>query len=129
VDLDLDGDLDLVEATGHVYRPTDGHPALRGVAVAQRPNVLENDGQGHFSPVPPLTSGALARRATRGLAVADLDDDGRPDLVLAPALGRPLVFRNRQTGGHFLRVRLQGRAPNTGAIGARVTVAQRDVEL
>ncbi|MCS6796959.1 MAG: FG-GAP-like repeat-containing protein [Myxococcota bacterium] len=124
VDLDLDGDLDLVEATGHYY----AEPELRAAgyvgAFAQPGNLLRNEGDGRLRQVA-LTEddGLRVARASRGLAVTDLDDDGRPDIVLAPAVGPPALLRNVvPPAGRPLSVRLRGRAPNTEAAGARVYV-------
>ena len=57
------------------------------------------------------------------LARADLDNDGRIDVLLV-AQNSPLVyFHNRtESAGHFLTVRLEGTRSNRDAIGARVTV-------
>jgi hypothetical protein len=69
VDLDGDGDLDLF------------------VANDSNPNYLyRNDGKGHFEEVGLWSGAALDRngaaQAGMGIAVGDVDDDGRPDLVL-----------------------------------------------
>jgi hypothetical protein len=55
----------------------------------------------------------------RGIAYADIDDDGDLDLLITQNGRRPALLRNDQaTGHHFLRVKLVGRAPNRDAIGA-----------
>src|SRR5262249_54059229 len=92
VDLDLDGDLDLVEAAGHYY--TDAEIARRGFdgTFAQPPNLLWNDrGERFVRAVPALGDAIGTPRTARGIAVADLDDDGRPDLVIAPVAGSPAI--------------------------------------
>ena len=60
----------------------------------------------------------------RGLAVWDYDRDGDPDLILKNRNGPQLrVWRNDFAGDAArLTVRLRGKAPNTQAIGARVTI-------
>ena len=50
-------------------------------------------------------------------AFADFDNDGRIDLLTSGHL-----FRNVTEGGNWLEVSLQGKAPNTCAIGAKVMV-------
>ena len=58
----------------------------------------------------------------RGLAVGDLDNDGRPD-VLILAHDQPLAYlHNRTPGGRSLVLRLEGRPSNRDAVGARVSV-------
>src|SRR5262249_8464753 len=59
----------------------------------------------------------------RGLALGDLDNDGRVDAVLV-AQDEPLVFlHNRTACGHFLTIALEGTASNRDGVGARVVVA------
>jgi hypothetical protein len=61
-------------------------------------------------------------RLGRALAVGDLDNDGRLDLLVA-CLDSPLLYaHNRTDGGHHLTLRLEGTASNRDAVGARVTV-------
>ena len=120
VDLDLDGRPDLVEATGHIF----SDERLPGTAEQrdQLPNVMWNAG-GRFEPVLPDAADGRSIGSLRGIAVTDLDEDGRPDVVFAPAVGRPVLLHNViDSVGGWLRVSLSGRAPNTGALGARVTV-------
>ncbi len=113
VDLDLDGDPELIEATGHYYDDDETAAMGHGGPRAQIPTLAENVG----GLLVPYTL-EVDPRATRGIAVADLDDDGRPDVVLAPSEGRPLVLRNvHAPRGRALRVALAGNAD-----GARVTV-------
>jgi hypothetical protein len=59
----------------------------------------------------------------RGLAVGDLDNDGRLDAVVVNQ-NEPLVFlRNRtEHPGHFIRFTLEGTQSNRDAVGARVTI-------
>ncbi|MFO0708221.1 MAG: FG-GAP-like repeat-containing protein [Sandaracinus sp.] len=115
-DLDLDGDLDLVEATGHLYSQAD----LRMSAdELQAPTLYENVGAGMLALRAFPEGDALAVRSSqRGLALVDLDDDGRLDVVMAPSRGAPRVLHNvRETAGHFLRLALRGQAA-----GARVEI-------
>ena len=57
-----------------------------------------------------------------GLAIGDLDNDGRVD-ALVVADNEPLVYlHNRTAGGHFLTIALEGTKSNRDGVGARVTV-------
>ena len=63
-------------------------------------------------------------RVGRGLVVGDVDNDGKPD-VLIVASGQPLGYlHNRGPAGHFITLQLEGASPrsNRDAVGARVTL-------
>jgi hypothetical protein len=58
----------------------------------------------------------------RGLAVGDLDNDGRRD-VLVQSHNQALAYlHNRTAGVRSLTLRLDGRGPGRDAVGARVAV-------
>ena len=118
-DLDLDGDVDLLEACGHVFTAAEGERGGFPVAHEQPPSLFVNEGDA-------LVFGSLdlPSVAGRGLSVADLDDDGRLDFVISTSRGPATIVRSRAEG-HFLRVRLEGPPENPDAIGATV-VARSD---
>ena len=125
-DFDLDGDLDLFEATGHVYTESEAGPVGILADHAQAPNLMINDGTGVLTPLEPdLDDGLSQLRPARGISVADLDDDGRQDVVVAATYGSPLVLRNVQPPrGRWLAVRLVGDGLNREAAGAKVIASQ-----
>ena len=69
-------------------------------------------------------------RVSRGLAVGDLDNDGRLDVVINDLDGRPQVLRNEiADAGNWLLVKLKGKGRNTDAIGAVVKVKAGKLDL
>ena len=89
--------------------------------------LLRGDGHGHFTPVTALESGLVVPGDAKGLAIADIGQDGWPGFVVTRNNDTALVFRNRGAAGHSpLRVTLRGPKGNPTAVGARITVELAD---
>jgi hypothetical protein len=121
-DMDNDGDLDIYVTNGHVIdNVTLYQPNLR---YAQKDLLYENLGGGAFQDVTAQSGPALqVERVGRGLAVADFDNNGTLDVVIA-TLGRaPVLLKNQGgAGASWLTIRARGRRSNTFGLGATVTV-------
>lgn len=117
LDADLDGWEDLYIANGHAIRqPAGMHSSRR-----QRPVFLANQSGKLFADASArIGEYGKAPRLARGIAVGDLDNDGRPDLVISH-LNEPVAVL-RGIGGrdqHWIGVRLEGR-DRACTVGARV---------
>jgi len=120
VDLDLDGNVDLVLANG-------GIPVTNLTRDAQPIQVLENMGAPPGD-APQFTDGTalvggndLPRVVGRGLTTADFDNDGRMDIAINPIGGKLELLRPTGAFGHWLAVRLARFSP-----GAVVTAVLPD---
>jgi hypothetical protein len=111
-DFDNDGVRELWTANGHVYPAS---PAYN------QPVVLFQDRGGVFSLAWSFPS--KPDRSYRGAAVADIDNDGRVDVVVLPVAGTPILLRNTTaTTNSWAGFVLRGTHSNRDAIGARVKI-------
>jgi hypothetical protein len=108
VDYDNDGWKDLFVANGHVYPAVDKYQW--GTSFAQQPLLFRNRQNGRFERVGAAPGSALAESFTgRGMAVADLDGDGREDIVINNIDSVPALLRNTaKTTGHWIELKLTG---------------------
>lgn len=136
LDVDLDGYEDLLISNGfpHDVDNRDLFDAYKA-QTAKNPAAAKE----MFSYFPPLQQPKFAfrnrgdltfedvskswgfdsTRVASGMVVADLDGDGDLDVILNCARGTPLVYRN-ETIAPRVAVRVKGRAPNLGGIGAKI---------
>ena len=150
VDLENDGDLDIVAVNGFISAgqgsywkdlanwtvtgqdvtdarnwPTIGDRSFSG---HERTRVWRNDGATQFTEVAEKT-GLGDVRDGRGLVAFDYDNDGDMDLFVAAHDQEPILYRNDITNSNWLMVDVVG-DPSLGcpldAIGTRVTVVTDD---
>jgi hypothetical protein len=122
IDYDNDGFQDLIAVNGHVYPQLDKVLLGASAGYRQRKLLYHNRGDGTFDEVAAQYGTILTEdRVSRGLATGDLDDDGRPDMVINDLDGSPQILHNELAGtGNWLLVALKGKGLNTSAVGAEV---------
>lgn len=108
IDFDNDGWLDLFVVNGHVYPLVDSNQW--GTSYSQQALLFRNLKNGKFERIGAPPGSALASSwPGRGLAIGDLDSDGRPDLVINNLDSKPALLRNvAAPAGHWLDLRLVG---------------------
>jgi enediyne biosynthesis protein E4 len=127
LDFDNDGWIDLMVMNGHVYPQVDKISV--GTSYAQRIFLFHNDKNGTFSEVAANSGDALmTRRASRGAAFGDIDNDGDIDVVINNLDGTAVVLRNE--GGNqnnWISIKAIGSKKNRDALGAQIKVTAADL--
>ncbi len=122
-DYDLDGWPDIFIANGHIDPEIQRVQA--NVKYAMPPHLFRNVSKGKFEEVTKSMGQAFGMpRVGRGAAYADINNDGRLDLLLATNGGPAYLFRNEAQSGsatnHSLRMKLVGTKSNRDGIGSTV---------
>jgi hypothetical protein len=123
VDYDNDGWKDVLVAQSHVMDTIQvNEPSLR---YRESPLLLHND-QGKKLVDVSAESGDVFHRqwAARGLAIGDINNDGKIDAVVNSVDGPAWVLLNRSpTSNHWITLELVGVKSNRDAIGAQVRIS------
>jgi hypothetical protein len=128
-DFDRDGWLDLFVANGGVATIEALARAKDPFPLKMTPQLYRNIGGGTFQDVS-SQAGSVFKIADvgRGVAFGDVDNDGRPDLVVANANGRLRLLMNHvENRNHWIGLRLVTPVRNgrvRDALGARVEVVR-----
>ncbi len=123
LDADLDGRLDIAVANGHIHRRAE---EVYRTPYPQRPLLFGGEGGAKFRDLSDRAGDYFRHgHVGRGVAWADFDNDGKPDLAISHVGGPPALLHNRtKTDNGWLGLELvgDGKKSNRNAIGARVEV-------
>jgi len=121
-DVDNDGWLDLIAVNGHVYPQVD--QAKVGIYFREASLLFLNQRDGTFRDVSGQAGEALkVPRSGRGLAIGDLFNDGRQEVVVENLEGEPVILRpDGGAGNHWIGFELLGSTGDKLALNARVKV-------
>jgi enediyne biosynthesis protein E4 len=121
LDYDNDGRPDIVTGNGHVNPEVDKD--VPGVRYEERMSLFRNKGARKFEDISASVGAFARRRSTRGLAVGDYDNDGRPDVLCVNRNAEAELFRNTNPEkNHWVMLRLVGVKSNRDGAGAKVLV-------
>ena len=118
-DFDNDGFDDLFIGTGDLdesHQQRGGSNTASGFKIGDI--LLRNNGMGGFTDLKKKWgTGAMVAESTRGVAAADLDLDGRVDVVALNQLAKPTILRNEtESKNSYITCRLVGRQSNRDGI-------------
>ena len=124
-DYDLDGDLDIYVARGHILDNLETlHPGTR-LRYAQPDHLFQNDGKGRFTDVSGSSGSWFKKKLVgRAVATADYDSDGDLDLFIVNSGQECTLLENRaERKGSWIGIRLQGTPPcSRDATGSLITL-------
>jgi len=124
-DMDNDGVKDLFISSGIVKRPLDLDFILFGGEMpdgASHPHLFRGDGKLGFADVSAQWGMGDMKGYYNGAVYADLDNDGRLDLVVNCINSPALVLRNESLGRSWLSFAFAGVGGNRFGIGAKAYV-------
>ena len=126
-DFDNDGWLAFLQVNGHVYPQVD---SIAGGPKYMEPKLLYfNQRNGTFKDISKLVGLAMEiPQVSRGVAIGDLFDDGKLEVVIENLKGQPTILRPE--GGpanHWVSFELEGTQSNRLALNARVKCFSGDL--
>lgn len=122
LDLDNSGWQDLILVNGHVYPQVDN--VKMGTTYKEPKLVFQNQRNGTFKSVATQAGPFLAiPQVSRGLAVGDLFNRGRLDIVIENLTGAPMLLEAKSNPAHhWVSFDLEGSPANRLALNARIRI-------
>jgi hypothetical protein len=127
LDFDNDGWVDLFLVNGHVYPQVD---SIDIAAKYREPGLLFwNQHDGTFKNISKLVGPAIEiAQVSRGVAIGDLFNDGRLDIVIENLKGEPMILQPQGgVANHWVSFELEGKRSNRLALNARVRASAGDL--
>jgi hypothetical protein len=119
-DYDADGWKDLIVADGHLQLHVADN--FDGVSYAERKQLFHNEGGRGFTEVTSGLGDLAQPVVSRGLAVGDVDNDGRLDILVNNQNGPAQLFMNRAPRRHWISFKTTGTKSNREGKHARITL-------
>jgi hypothetical protein len=112
---------------GHVYPQVDSLPA--GAKYREPKLLFRNQRDGTFKNVSKLGGPAIQiPQVSRGVAMGDLFNDGRMDIVVENLTGSPMILQPQGSpANHWVSFELEGTESNRLALNARVKATAGDL--
>jgi len=112
VDIDSDGWLDLLVANGSTFEDKSSTPRR----LTPMPSFLFWNAQGDFfHDLAPWNRNFTQPHVSRGLAVADYNNDGAMDVAIVDQAEGVRLLRNDISQGHWVELRVRNRVPPSNA--------------
>lgn len=123
------GDLDFVRFVSDMYmrKNVENRDQLALDKMpdgSSHPYLFKGNGRGQFADSSANWGTSSFSGYFNGAAYADLDNDGRLDLVINRLEGPAVVLKNKSVSSSHLRISLQGEGMNRFGIGAKVYIYQ-----
>ena len=127
-DVDLDGDLDLFTANGHVQVGIE--LTQDGIYYRQPCHLFINDGEGHFIDIVPKLGGPLAKPIVgRGAAFADFDKNGTLDVLVTENGGSVHLYRNDTKLNNYIRINVKSISSNRDGLSTKLVAITKSKRM
>jgi enediyne biosynthesis protein E4 len=148
-DFDNDGNKDLFISSGIVKRPVDldyirfvsdlqvkkgmnSTDKFDKIAIDKMPDgsshpfLFKGDGKNTFKDISDEWGTGKLKGYYNGAAYADLDNDGKLDLVINPLNSPAVILKNTVPGNNYISLSFKGDNLNTSGIGAKAYLFQKN---